>query len=102
MPTSIDVAFANGGLTGTGGHPLPLITRNLARGVWTESNAEGAFYLTVDDQEDLESVWEQVIAPRPDFLKTHPLYSEEDARRRNDPAFVGKGVDPALLPEIVW
>jgi hypothetical protein len=102
IPTSIDVVFANGGLTGAGGHPLPLVQRNIARGVWTEADADGAFYFLVNDEEDLHRVWADVLEDRPDFLKTFLLYSEEYARRKDDPAFVGwKGLDPALLPEIV-
>jgi hypothetical protein len=102
VPTSIDVAFANGGLTAAGGHPLPVVQRNLERGTWTEADGEGAFYFTVDDEEDLNRVWEKVLEGRPGFLKTYLLYSEEYARRKDDPAFFGwKGLDPALLPEIV-
>ncbi|HEV2146989.1 MAG TPA: hypothetical protein VGR37_06285 [Longimicrobiaceae bacterium] len=102
IPTSIDVAFSNGGLTASGGHPLPLVQRNIQRGIWTEADGEGAFYFRVDDAEDLHRVWERVLEGRPDFLKTYLLYSEEYARRRDDPAFFGwKGLNPALLPEIV-
>jgi hypothetical protein len=102
VPTSIDVAFANGGLTAAGGHPLPVVQRNIERGIWTEADGEGGFHYVVDDEEDLERVWNDVLAGRPDFLKTYLLYSEEYARRRDDPAFFGwKGLDPSLLPAIV-
>jgi hypothetical protein len=96
------VVFANGGLTALDGHPLPLVQRNIERGVWTEADGDGAFYFLVNDEEDLHRVWEGVLEDRPDFLKTFLLYSEEYARRKDDPAFFGwKGLDPALLPEIV-
>jgi hypothetical protein len=102
VSTSIDVAFANGGLTATGGHPVAHAKRNIERGIWTDADGEGGFYFLVDDEKDLHQVWAQVLADRPDFLKTFLLYSEEYARRKDDPAFVGwKGLDPALLPEIV-
>lgn len=102
VPTSIDVAFSNGGLTASGGHPVPHVQRNIERGIWTAVDGEGAFYFVVDDEADLHRVWEAVLEGRPDFLKTYLLYSEEYARRRDDPAFFGwKGLDPALLPEIV-
>jgi hypothetical protein len=102
VPTSIDVAFANGGLTASDGHPIPLVGRNIQRGIWTEADGDGAFYFRVDDEEGLDRVWEEVLEGRPDFVKTYLLYSEEYARRRDDPAFFGwKGLDPALLPEIV-
>jgi hypothetical protein len=102
VPASIDVVFANGGLTAADGHPIPLVRRNIERGVWTEPDGEGAFYYRVNEEEDLDRVWEEVLEDRPDFLKTYLLYSEEYARRKDDPAFFGwKGLDPALLPEIV-
>jgi ketosteroid isomerase-like protein len=102
VATSIDVAFANGGLTASDGHPIPLVRRNIERGIWTEADGEGAFYFVVDDEDDLDRVWKAVLKGRPDFLKTYLLYSEEYALRKDDPAFFGwKGLDPALLPEIV-
>gem|GEM_PF-195155 len=102
VPTSIDAAFANGGLTSSDGHPIPLVRRNIERGIWTKADGEGAFYFAVDDEEDLDRVWPGVLDGRPDFLKTYLLYSEEYAQRKDDPAFLGwKGLDPALLPEIV-
>lgn len=100
-PGSIDAVFANGGLTGAGGHPIALADRNIARGNWTPADGEGAFYFVVDDKGELDRKWPAILAGRPDFLKTYLLYSEEYARRRNDPAFVDwRGLDPALLPEI--
>lgn len=101
-PTSIDVAFANGGLTGAGGHPILIVQRNIERGAWTEDDGEGAFYVPVDREADLPRAMAGVLDGRPDFLKTYLLYSEEYAQRKDDPAFSGwKGLDPALLPEIV-
>lgn len=101
-PTSIDVTFANGGLTATGGHPIPLVRRNVERGIWTEADGEGAFYFVVDDTEELDRKWGAILEGRPDFLKTYLLYTEEHARRKDDPEFVGwKGLDPAILSEIV-
>jgi imidazolonepropionase-like amidohydrolase len=101
-PTSIDVAFANGGLTASGGHPVEIVARNIARGTWTAADGEGAFYWTVNDDVALDRKWPAILAGRPDFIKTYLLYSEEYARRRDDTAYVGwKGLNPALLPEIV-
>jgi hypothetical protein len=42
IPTSIDAVFANGGLTASGGHPLGVVTRGIARGGMTEKDGEGA------------------------------------------------------------
>lgn len=102
VPTSVDVLFANGGLTARGGHPIPLVQRNIAREVWTEADGDGAFYFTIADSGELDREWDAIIDGAPDFLKVYLLYSEEFERRRDDPAFFGwKGLNPALLPGIV-
>jgi hypothetical protein len=102
IPTSIDAAFANGGLTASGGHPLGVVKRNLERGAKAEDWAEGGFYHIIDDLADLDRKWEKILAGKPDFIKTYLLYSEEYAKRRRDEKyFAWKGLDPALLPEIV-
>ena len=102
VPQSIDVVFANGGLTASGGHPLGVVKRNLERGAKPEEWAEGGFYFIVDNPDDLARKWESVLAGKPDFIKTYLLYSEEYEKRRGDEKyFAWKGLNPALLPEIV-
>lgn len=101
-PASVDATFANGGLTASGGHPAELVRRNVARGAWTAADGDGAFYWTVDDRAALDRQWPRILAGRPDFLKTYLLASEQYARRRADTTYFGwKGLDPALLPEVV-
>lgn len=101
-PSSVDVAFAMGGFTGPGGHPVGVVERNLSREIWSEADGEGAFYYEVESGEDLDRVWAGFLALRPDFVKTYLLHSEEHARRSDDPEFRGwRGLDPAVLPEIV-
>jgi hypothetical protein len=102
IPTSIDVVFSNGALTASGGHPLGLVRRNIERGGMTEADGEGAFYWVIDNLLDLDRKWERIRAGRPGFIKTILVYSEEYARRRDDERyFAWKGLDPALMPEIV-
>ncbi len=99
---SIDVVFANGGLTAPGGHPLGLVRRNIARGAMTEADGEGAFYFTLETHDDVDRKWPAILAGRPDFIKTFLLFSEEYDRRRADTTyFAWKGLDPKLLPYIV-
>lgn len=101
-PGGIDVAFAHVGLTGPGGHPGPVADRNVERGVWTPEDAEGAFFATVSDHAALDRVWPGLLRARPDLVKVYLLYSDEYEPRLLDPATVGwRGLDPALLPEIV-
>ena len=102
VPTSIDVVFANGGLTASGGHPLGVVKRNLERGVQPEEWAEGGFYFIIDNLADLERKWEKILAGKPDFIKAYLLYSEENEKRKHDETyFAWKGLNPTLLPEIV-
>jgi len=101
-PESIDVVFAYGGLTASGGHPMEVVKRGIDRGYWTEKQGEGQFYVTVDTPAELVAKWPGLLATNPDFIKTFLLYSEEYTARKNDPAFFAwKGLDPALLLRIV-
>jgi hypothetical protein len=101
-PSTIDVAFSNGGFTGSGGHPIEIQKRNIARGIWTEAAGEGAFSYVTDNASELERKWPAHLATRPDFIKTYLLYSEEYGARRMDEAFFGwKGLDPSLLKTFV-
>jgi len=101
-PDGVDVVFSGGSITAPGGHPVELVENNVKRGTWTEADGEGAFYFTVRDRAELDAKWPAIVAQPRDFLKTFLLYSEEYERRRDDPASIGwRGLDPALLPEIV-
>lgn len=104
-PTSVDVIFANGPLTGSGGHPIRLREMLLERGAYpgfTRETLPGQGYFVVDDEAGLERQWPVIVGLRPDFIKIILVSSEEFARRRDDPAFFGqKGLDPALVPLIV-
>lgn len=99
---SIDVAFANGGLTASGGHPIPLAQRNLERSGRAEDWAEGRFYFVIDRVEDLQSKWPQVLASKPDFIKVLLQYSEEYEQRHDNPQFVDwSALNPEIVPLIV-
>ena len=102
QPQSIDVVFSNGGLTGSGGHPVEIPERVIKRGLWSASDAEGGFYYTVDNKEQLDNKWPALLATKPNFIKTYLLYSEDYSKRKNDPHFMyWRGLDPSLLPLIV-
>jgi imidazolonepropionase-like amidohydrolase len=102
IPTSIDAVFANGGLTASGGHPLGVVKRNLERGAPPEDWAEGGFYFIIDNLAHLDRKWEKILSGKPDFIKTYLQYSEEYEKRKDDNAYFDwRGLNPALLPEIV-
>jgi hypothetical protein len=102
IPASVDVVFANGGLTASGGHPLGVVKRNLDRGANPKDWAEGGFYIIIDNLADLDRKWERVLDGKPDFIKTYLQYSEEYEKRKEDDAYFDwRGLNPILLPEIV-
>ena len=99
LPNTVDGILSNGGLTGSGGHPIEIVTPQ--RG-FKPGDGEGGFYYVIDNAADLEQKWPGIKAGQPDFIKTYLLYSEEYAKRKDDKAYDGwKGLDPAILPEIV-
>lgn len=104
-PESVDVVYANGGLTATGGHPVQIydmVAEHPLVAGWTKADMPDQAYFIVDDAAALEAKWPLIMAGKPDFLKVYLEHSEEFAKRRSDPAFFGKrGLDPALLPLIV-
>lgn len=104
-PTSVDVIFANGPLTASGGHPIRLREFLLEQGAYpgfTRETLPGQGYFVIDNEADLQRHWPTIASQRPDFIKIILIFSEELERRRDDPAFFGlKGLDPALVPRIV-
>lgn len=104
-PTSVDVIFANGPLTATGGHPIRLREILLERGAYpgfTRETLPGQGYFIIDSEADLQRHWPTIASQRPKFIKIVLAFSEEFARRRDDSAFFGrKGLDPALVPRVV-
>jgi hypothetical protein len=101
-PTSIDAVFSNGLLTVSGGHPLDLVKRNIERGGMTEADGDGAFVWIIDNAADLDRKWGRIVAGKPDFIKTILAYSEEYEKRKDDEKYYSwKGINPALMPDIV-
>ncbi|MDL2717012.1 MAG: amidohydrolase family protein [Acidobacteriota bacterium] len=104
-PESVDVSYANGGLTAMGAHPIQIYDRVAERPPvpgWTKADMPDQAYFVVDDAAALDAKWPLILAGKPDFLKVYLEHSEEFSKRRSDPSFFGKrGLDPALLPVIV-
>lgn len=102
-PDSIDVAFSNGGITSTGGHPAPLHAYLASIGVFKglkPEDMENRAYFFVDSEADLDAKWPRVLAGKPDFIKTFLLFSEEHEKRRELPG-ASHGLDPGMLKSVV-
>ena len=107
-PGSVDVIFANAGLTGSGGHPTGLyaylLTTIYKKSItgWTNRSMEGHAYYVIDSKEELEKKWPFILADKPAFIKVYLLYSEEYERRKNDTSFNGrKGLNSLFVKYIV-
>ena len=107
-PGSIDIVFANGGLTSPGGHPVPLhrylATLGVFKGLGPE-DMENRAYFTIASEAELAAKWPGIVAGRPDFIKTFLLFSEEyegvPPLRRETDGEPNRGLDPKLLVAIV-
>ena len=89
--TSFDVVSANQGWTAPGGYPLK------------DSLDSGALML-VATADDVARRWPLFMSarPKPDYVKLYLLYSEQYARGQDDAhAAFDRGLDPALVPDIV-
>ena len=107
-PESIDVVFANGGLTSPGGHPVPLHAYLASLGVFPglkPEDMDNRAYFIIADSADLEAKWPRILAGKPDFIKTFLLFSEEYEGReplhRETDGKPHKGLDPKVLAAIV-
>ena len=102
-PRSVDVLYANGGLTAKGGHPTVLYnymlgtTYKKALPGWTTKSFEGEAYYLINSKEELEKKWPFILAQKPGFIKFYLIFSEEYEQRKDDTLFNGKkGIDPKL------
>ncbi|MCI0448090.1 hypothetical protein L0244_18020 [bacterium] len=103
-PDSVDVVFAGGAITASGGHPVKLYEEflNKVKKPGPDGTFENLAYYIFDNEKDLETKWPMIMANKPDFIKSHLLYTEEFEKRRNDPKYYGlKGQDPKMLAKVV-
>ena len=111
-PDSIDVAYADAGLTCTLGHGVE-VYEPLAHGMYgyvspkefrekigDDRKAENNAYYIVDNRELLDAVWKRIEQGPPDLIKVYLLHSEIRAALVAGDGIGDKGIDPALLPEI--
>jgi len=112
-PSSVDVAYANAGLTATLGHPI-LSAEVTANNIpwdqlgqhWQQllksHTAEGDVYFVIDNQADLKRKWPAIIGNKPDVIKIFLLDTEHfEEKKKSTNTIDDKGLDPALVPAIV-
>jgi imidazolonepropionase-like amidohydrolase len=106
-PDGIDVSWAHAPLTAKDGHPIAIRKRFLEYGHFeglfnTLEEIESHGYFIINDINDLNSKWNQVLSFSPDFIKLNLLFSEEYEKRKDDTTYFGKkGLNPKLVAEIV-
>jgi hypothetical protein len=102
---SVDVSYANGVLTSRDGHPIGMTLDSFREAGATPPDVaelEGKGYFIIESEADLLAKWPQILAGRPDFIKTILCHSQKFEKRRETPSLYGyNGLDPALLPRIV-
>lgn len=101
-PDSIDVVFANGGLTSSEGHPAPLHDRLASNGVFpglAAADMPGRGYFDVDTMAKLDAAWPQILSRRPDFIKVF-LNGSAD-RLPGETKSNRKGVPPDVMRALI-
>lgn len=109
---SLDVVYANGGLTSTLSHPF-LVYEPRAMGLYSDLEAhakeirssrirEDDAYWFIDSPEDLARKWPLIEAADPGIIKIFLLDAVEAAPDTAGPGLPhGRGLRPSLVPEIV-
>ena len=112
-PWSIDVGYADACLTATLGHPIlsAEVTANeipwdSLGAYWSRllksHTAEGDVYFVIDNLDDLQKKWSQIVASKPDIIKIILMDTEHfEELRRSTNTIDDKGLDPTLVPAIV-
>jgi hypothetical protein len=102
---SVDVSYANGVLTSRDGHPIGMTVDSFKEAGATPpavAELEGKTFFIIESEADLHAKWSQILAGKPDFIKTILCHSQNFAKRRKTSSLYGyNGLDPDLLPGIV-
>ncbi len=101
-PGGLDMAFADGMLTGIGGHPSQVQGFLLKRGWYPGLTAEqlnGITHFQIASAADLEAKWSKIRAPRGDILKV--VLQGPGGKTVFGTSTTRSGLDPELLPLIV-
>ena len=111
-PTTPDVTYAHGGLTGVNGHPKE-VYESLANGFYypqTDAQRalvidghkrEGKAYWEIKDRAQLEATWPLILASKPDHIKVYLGGSATFQQATAADPQLARGIDPALVKPIV-
>ncbi len=112
-PSSLDVVYANGGLTSTLGHPF-LAYEPRALGFYNyadwEKNmdkiklsriGENEVYWFLDSKADVDAKWEKFLAQKPDVVKILLLDAENYEKIRVNGKVGDKGLSPEVAEYVV-
>lgn len=105
-PRGLDAIFAQGSITGYGGHPAGII-RNvlLPQGYFpghTPETLRDVRFFEIASEAELQAKWKTIRAAHGDLIKFFLFNSDEYAARKDDPAFFGRrGLDPILAASVV-
>jgi imidazolonepropionase-like amidohydrolase len=113
-PCTLDVQYANGGVTGTLSHPFLAYEpramglfdyaqwRPRSREIWQSRRAERQAYWFIDDSAQLAMEWPRILDGQPDLIKIFLLHASETAQPPPDTGLQsGHGLKPSLVPLIV-
>jgi imidazolonepropionase-like amidohydrolase len=115
-PCTLDVAYANGGLTATLGHGFEIAEakamglfkldealRTRGEDIKRSRLAENDGYWFIDSLADLDARWPAILAGQPDIIKIDLLFSSDSAPRVAwaPAAWYVHGLKPEVVPAIV-
>jgi len=112
-PCTLDVVYANGGLTSTLSHPF-LAYEPFAMGLYNPSEwhahageirqsrlLENDAYWFIDTQADLDAKWTRLLADHPNLIKVFLLDASDSASAPVDTGLPqGHGLKPSLVVEV--
>lgn len=108
LPTSLDVRFANGGWTGTGGHPVPLYRQLWNNGLYwnfpgqpRDSALHQQAHWVADTRAEVDAQWSAYLAQNPDFTKVYVLHTEAYDPMVADTLDGSNGLPPDLVAYVV-
>ena len=113
-PGKIDVAFAHGGLTSTGGHPHNLYESQALNYSWramfdpvkrkeikASLTQHTDAYYTLDSLSQVETYWDSILSKKPDFLKVYVLNTTERLEKIEKGEIGTYGISEEVLLAVV-